>query len=198
MCNHLYKQVGNGVKLLSASSDQMEIDTTGMPACILSTAPSDCTNGGATYMFWIKQLDDLGGNLITTTGGKTEGCIIHVTTGSYLSMQIVRKGSSGNKFYKEVPGMDDFINTWLHVAIVWYPEPIWMIRFYFDGTEINPNDPCITDGSKDVTDSELRMILGRESLNCLTSALVQNMIFDELYLYDKLLFEEDIQAYVAN
>ena len=36
-------QENNGVQLLSANSSQLEIDTTGMVPCILTTAPSDCT-----------------------------------------------------------------------------------------------------------------------------------------------------------
>ena len=195
-------QVNTGVELLSNRSDEIEIDTSEMNPCLLTTSPEHCTNGGVTYMFWIKQLDDKKGGIITTydwNPGK-EGFRIYYTKAGYLVARIRRKGAaqSGTKIYKSVSGMKDHINSWLHVAVVYLTEPVREMHIYLNGEEIGPDDPTLLDSGDPTSSSDMRMKLGRlyVILNSTSTMLTKNMIFDEFYLYDKQLHQRVIANYI--
>ena len=102
MCTSYFSfvQINRGVRLNSSNGDQVQIDTTGMEPCILTAVPSDCTNGGATYMFWVKQLDSVKGPILTTMdwGPPREGIRISVGNDGKLKLAIFREGSTENRF----------------------------------------------------------------------------------------------------
>ena len=102
-----------------------------MSPCILTTAPSDCTNGGATYMFWIKLLNEAGGAILTTLdwASPREGIRISAGNDGKLRAAIFREGATLNRFSGWVPGINDHVNSWLHVAIVWYTDPKYEMFF---------------------------------------------------------------------
>ncbi len=75
-------QVGSGVFLDPATSDEVEIDATGMSPCIL--APPQCISG-ATYMFWVKLHDTISGVVFTTLDWDSprEGIGFHLNDSSF-------------------------------------------------------------------------------------------------------------------
>ena len=164
------------MKLLSSNSDQVEIDTTGMSHCILTTAPSDCTNGGATYMFWIKQFDSHVGSILTTLDWSVprEGIRMTVNNGK-LSVDIFREGNSLNRNSAQVENFGDHVESWLHVTIVWHTDPAF--QFYYGGTLQLDTSPAYTTSSHNTYEAPLRMILGRLYVTKVEGQ-TKNMILD--------------------
>ena len=112
------------MRLLSTNSDQLEIDTAGMSPCILTTAPSDCTNGGATYMFWIKLLNEEGSAILTTLdyNSPTKGMRIEAGSDGKFCATVFRKGPESNYFNACNAGIGNMIGSWMHVTTVWHTD----------------------------------------------------------------------------
>ena len=189
-------QENNGVQLLSANSSQLEIDTTGMVPCILTTAPSDCTNGGATYMFWIKQLNGEKGAIVTSPdwGPVREGIRISASNDGKLKAAIFREGVTLNRFHGRVSGFNNHLNSWLHVAIIWYKDPRFEI--FFNGRLKTVTQDINYASSSITNEAQMRMKLGVEYITRNTDVKTRNMIIDNLIFCDRPLTQADIDIIV--
>ncbi len=184
-------QIGNGVSLDSVTSDEVEIDTTDMNPCIL--APPQCTSG-ATYMFWIKHLNGLGGAILTTMDWHppSVGIRFEVFASGILYAQIRRYGARLNQFTGHTPGFHDNIDTWQHTVVVWKTDP--KLEIYLDGeAKMVSQGVNYADHTKTVA-APMRMFLGREFVTH-TASLTNKMIFDELILFDRPLDADDLVVY---
>ena len=164
-----------------------------MDACILTTEPDDCTNGGATYTFWIKLLDSVNGVILTTLdwGPPREGIRIQAHNGK-LKLLIFREGSWGNRFSCKIPDINDFVNDWLHITVVWNtPNPRFEV--YYNGIPKTFSQGTHYGGSHatQAATAPLKMFLGRDYVRVNTPP--KNMIFDELVVYDRPLTQGDVQ-----
>ena len=189
----IYFQEKNGAQLLSTNSSQLEIDTTGMSPCILTTAPSEC---GATYMFWIKQLDGNGGVILTTLDWSTprEGIRISAGNNDQLHVSIFREGATQNRFSGRVSGINDHIDSWLHVAIVWHTDPKFEIFFNGELKTVNQNADYTS--SHTTFEARMRMKLGVEYITRNTAVKTRDMIIDNLLFFDRPLTETDLNFIV--
>ena len=191
----MYFQIGNGVELLKSNSDQIEINTTGMSPCILTTAPSDCTSGGATYMFWIKLLDGQRGPILSTQdwSNPRKGIRIMGENDGKLKVTIFRQGTTSNRFKGEVLVFNNYIDSWLHVAVVWQNDPRFEIYFNVIEQIVTQGTQYTTSGSSHVTlESRMRMKLGAQYVTFSNTIKTKNMILDNLMLFDKPLTQADI------
>ena len=184
-------QIGNGVSLDPATSDEVEIDTTGISPCIL--APPQCTSG-ATYMFWVKHLNNFGGAILTTVDWHPPrvGIMFEVFDDGRFRAIIHRHGATSNRFSGKTPGFHDNIDTWQHTVVVWKTDP--KLEIYLDGeAKMVSQGVNYADHTKTVA-APMRMFLGREFVTH-TASLTNKMIFDELILLDRPLGADDLVVY---
>ncbi len=184
-------QVGNGVFLDPATSDEVEIDTTGMSPCIL--APPQCTSG-ATYMFWVKHLNGLGGAILTTMDWDQprEGIKFEMFNDGRFYILVRKYETNSNKFFGHAPGFHVNIDTWQHIVVVWKIDP--KLEIYLD-REVK----TVSQGSNyqgQTYPAPMRMFLGREYVTH-TATLTKKIIFDELILFDRPLDADDLFIYFA-
>ena len=184
------------MRLNSSNGDQVQIDTTGMEPCILTAVPSDCTNGGATYMFWVKQLDSVKGPILTTMdwGPPREGIRISAGNDGKLKLAIFREGSTENRFSCSVPDLSDFVNDWLHITIVWNtPNPRFDV--YYNGIlkTFSQGTQYTSSSTTRAATVPLRMFLGRQYVKLNTNNPAKNMILDELVVYDRPFSQSEVK-----
>ncbi len=164
----------------------MELDVSTLPRCLLTTEPTDCVNGGATYLFWVKLLDPTGGAILTTLswGPPREGLRIS-HNGNNLYLSVFRKGASSNRF--ESPGSGLVYNTWLQITIVWYNDPK-LEAYYNDGFAFEKTGAY--GSSSSTTDNEGKLVLGKEFTN--RNQGYCSMIIDNINLYNRPLSADEI------
>ena len=189
-------QENRGVQLLSANSSQLEIDTTGMSPCILNTAPSDCTNGGATYMFWIKLLNEEGGAILTTLDWDPPREGIRVSAGNNLKINVAifREGATHNRFSSSISGSGSHIGSWLHVTIIWHTDPKYEV--FFNGVAQSVSQSSDYFSSSIIQALQMRMKLGVEYITRVTALKVKSMVIDNLIFYNKPLTQSDIDQII--
>ena len=192
-------QENNGVQLLSTNSDQLEIDTTGMSPCILTTAPSDCTNGGATYMFWIKLLNEEGSAILTTLdyNSPTEGMRIEASNDGKYCAAVFRKGPEPNFLNACNAGIGNMIGSWMHVTTVWHTDPKFEV--FLDGDSKPMSQPDNYGSSLPmVSEAQMRMKLGLLFLTHGSGVKTRSMIIDNLMLFDRPLTQSDISLIIEH
>lgn len=112
----------------------MQIDISGRSSCLLSLTPEDCVNGGATYMFWMKPTDDLGGPILTTVkDASTGGFYVWVDGAGYLYYSITYVYLSPSIYRGHISGFKKYTNSWVHLAFVKYNSET-AITLYINGT----------------------------------------------------------------
>ena len=189
-------QINNGAKFLSANLSQLEIDTTGMSPCILSTAPSDCTNGGATYMFWIKQLSEEKGAILTTLDWSSprEGIRVSAGNNGKLDVAIFREGATHNRFTGSISGFGSHIGSWLHVTIVWCTDPKYEV--FFNGVAKSVTQSSDYSSSSTTYAPRMRMRLGVQYITKVNDVKIKSMVIDNMTFYNKPLTQSDIDQMV--
>ena len=181
------------MKLLSDNADQVEIDVTEVADCILTTAPSDSTNGGATYMFWFKQLGTTTGGILTTLDWSParEGIRFSLVQQKKLQIAIFREGATLNRFEKTVSGLDAYYGTWVHITVVWMTEPRYVV--YYNGV-MKADLPGDYGSSSSVSPARLRMKIGSQYIQHGGSSA--SMVMDSLMVHDRPLSQSEIDQIV--
>ena len=188
-----FLQNGHGA-LLNASSHGFWVDSSDMTPCML--APSQCATG-ATYIFWIKLLDENRGPVLTTMDWnvKREGVRIIVAGSGRLSISVFKFGTGLNSFEAASPGiLHNNINMWQHIAVVFHATP--RVEFYIDGVSRTRSHNHAYSSSATTYKARLEMVIGREWVyhESLT-ATPRHMEFDELYVFDWPLNNDELVAY---
>ena len=199
MCTSYFSfvQINRGVRL--NSSNGVQIDTTGMEPCILTAVPSDCTNGGATYMFWVKQLDSVKGPILTTMdwGPPREGIRISAGNDGKLKLAIFREGSTGNRFNCNGPDLNDFVNGWLHITVVWNtPNPRFDVYYNGIPKTFSQGTQYTNSSTTRAATVPLKMFLGRQYVRLNTNNPTKNMILDELSVYARPITQGEVQQII--
>ncbi len=116
-----------------ATSDQVEIDATGMSPCIL--APPQCTSG-ATYMFWVKLLDTKSDAILTTMdwSSPTEGIKLSLNSHGSFYAHVFREGLNLNNFRSDANDFHSNLNTRQHITVVWKIDPKFEV--FVDGVVV--------------------------------------------------------------
>ncbi len=183
-------QIGNGVSLDPATSDEVEIDTTGMSPCIL--APPQCTSG-ATYMLWIKLHDTISGVVFTTLDWSSprEGIRFHLDANGKLHVAIFRVGPDLNRFTGTANGFHSNVHAWQHISVVWKTDPKFDV--FLDGMSLSVSQGTAYSSSNHQTyEPRMRMFLGREYITRNTAVPTRNMTIDELKVFDRPLEEQEV------
>ncbi len=189
-----FLQNGHGA-LLNASSHGFLVDSSDMTPCIL--APSQCATG-ATYIFWIKLLDENRGPVLTTMDWnvKREGVRIIVAGSGRLSISVFKFGTGLNSFEAASPGiLHNNINMWQHIAVVFHATP--RVEFYIDGVSRTRTHNHAYSSSATTYKARLKLVIGREWVyhESLT-AMPRHMEFDELCVFDWPLNNDELAAYL--
>ena len=181
----------------------VNVNTTGVNNCILSASTESCTNGGATYMFWMKLFDNTGftnvyvtrATIISTANQcQNEGYKLRPT-----HINIVRMGAT--TLIPWVYSMESIVGEWTHVALVWRVDPDISINkgtfeLYFNGISQSVSTVLgfsLVSICDEIGASLNKMVVGRESVDSY-SGRSPNMIFDELVMCDRPLTQTEIEA----
>ncbi len=114
------------------------LDLTGVPSCIDTLSLTDCAaTGGASFMFWIKLLDNTAKWIFTSTAWTPpkEGMQIRYSSNDKIRVKIFRQGTSSTNNYLTPyieTIMTSYIGEWLHVAVVWLPA-VPRVDAYYNG-----------------------------------------------------------------
>ncbi len=164
-----------------------------MTPCML--APSQCATG-ATYIFWIKLLDENKGPVLTTMDwtSKREGFRISVYKGGRLKLDVFKFGSGLNYLEAESdPVLHEKINMWQQIVVVFYAIP--MVLFKIDG--VTRSRSPVYSSSATTYKARLEMVIGRKWVHHQSSiAIPRHMEFDELCVFDWPLNNDELAAYL--
>ncbi len=182
----IYFQTGNlGLQFDKTYKDYAELDVTTLPRCLLTTSPTDCINGGATYLFWVKLLDPTEGGILTTMSWPAREGFRISQNGNWLCPSVFRKGASNNRFEGSGDGL--VYNTWLQITVVWHNDPK-LEAYYDDGFAFDKTGAY--GNSSSATDNGGKLVLGREFIN--KDQRYCSMIIDNINLYNRPLSAEEI------
>ena len=167
-----------------------------MSPCILSTAPSDCTNGGATYIFWIKLLNEEGGAILTTLDWSPprEGIRVSAGNNGKLNVAIFREGATHNRFTGSISGFGNHVGSWLHATIIWHTDPKYEV--FLNGVAQSGSQSSDYSSSSIIHAPRMRMKLGVEYITRVTALKVKSMVIDNLIFYNKPLTQSDIDQII--
>ena len=185
--HHPFSQSGNlGLQFDKNNNEYVELDVSTLPQCLLTTEPTDCVNGGATYLFWVKLLDSTSGGILTTLSWSPPREGIRITqNGNNLGLAVFRKGASDNRFQGSGGGL--VYNTWLQITVVWYNDPK-LEAYYNDGFAFDTTGAY--GSSSTATDTEGKFVLGREYTS--RDQTYCSMIIDNINLYNRPLSADEI------
>ncbi len=189
VCNTICFQNRNlGLKFDRNNNDYVELDVSTLPRCLLTTSTTDCINGGATYLFWVKLLDPTteGGIMTTLTfSPEREGLKIRTKSGNKLYVAKFKKGDLYTKFHHSVN--DLVFNTWLQITVVWRNDP--KLEIYFNNNLASDKAGSYF-SNHHITDTEGKMVLGRWYTG--SGGGYCSMIIDYINLYNRPLSTEEI------
>ena len=179
----------------------MELDVTSLSSCALTAAPSDCSNGGLTYMMAVKLLDENDGTVFTTVGrstgtGPIDAGIRLDYVDKAFEVFVPRQAGSGTtqaRRYGVGTVVDGYVNTWLHVTLVWNPSNLNVLLYYngqaqtvtheWRGKAINIQAP------------EKRLKLGVRFLSYDEPGKPgKNMVLDDFKVYNRPLTQAQVQS----
>ncbi len=165
-----------------APNDLFELNVSAASPCIL--APPQCSLG-ATYMVWIKQIDNNAGHILSTSdmSPPKEGIKFDIKGDGLFRVKIFKEGSSSNRFEATVPGLNSYINTWVHITTVWYIDR--RIVVYFNAKEQVVSQSSFYTDATFAEAAPMRMIVGRKHVTDPTPDVTKNMLLDELKFYDR-------------
>ncbi len=172
----------------------VQIDLPGMSPCILTLSPQDCTNGGATYLFWIKPLDDEQGVIFSTVKEqRTEGITVRILSSKKLFYTINQANVASNIFAGETE--NNFEHTdWVHMSLVKFNDNSTM-KIFESGTEVSVSVVPETDMTIN-REPPIGLALGKTFVASGSGMETKNMILDELVLCDKPLTKQDINSHI--
>ncbi len=152
----------------------------------MTTAPTDCTNGGATYLFWVKLLDPTNGGILSSLSWNPprEGINIKQNSNN-LAVGVYRKGATDNRFIETISGV--VYNTWIQITVVWHNDP--KLQAYFNDDFAGEVSGPYTSAST-VQDNEGKLVLGRRYTNMENTYC--SMIIDNINLYNRPLTADEI------
>ena len=177
-----------------AAPAYIDINLSHMSPCLITLKPEDCLNDGATFMFWIKLMDDNAGTVMTTrknesTGGWTiwineNGRLVHK-----IAYSVEPRPHKGFAF-----SFQHFTNIWVHVALVKLNDNFWM-NVYQNGSKVP-----VTNEQEDITttvdDYVETLALGKVFVSVSAQWRAKNMILDEIILCNKPLSKEEINQMI--
>ncbi len=174
----------------------VQIDLPGMSPCVLTLSPEDCTNGGATYMFWMKPLDDVHGVILSTMKNQGNGGVIFwVNVSGEFSYRITQSGLAPTMLRGKINNFDQLTNSWVHMTLVksnYNPT----LKIYQNGTEVpvsnSPEIPIPFEIPVERDPLEA-VALGKAFVSASSPQPPKNMILDELILCEKALSEGEVK-----
>ncbi len=194
--SHVCFQKNSGIQFSTSLGTRATIDISGRSPCLLSLLEEDCTFGGATFMFWMKPLDDVGAPIFTTVKDTlTGGFYVWFDASNFLHYCLIKISSTNIVYRGKVFGFLQYTNSWIHLAFVWRNSGNQM-KIYTNGTEesIFPLTPGPDPTPRNKSDV-MAVALGQGFVTVdgpLGPKPPKQMIVDELILCDKPLSEGEI------
>lgn len=166
-----------------------------MSPCLFTLSPDDCVNGGATYMFWIKQIDyPEEGVIVSTLDPNKEGFKVKVDgTGKLTYYMNVLSSQTILTGYTSVSGLDmaQYINSWVHLALIKHNDNFGL-KVFVNGTEISVVAEPPRGGPAVYIGDAMNLALGKEFVTIDSPFPPKDMILDELILCNKPLSQGEI------
>ncbi len=191
-------QLGSHLEFVRANGDIAEVDLTGVPPCIYTGSATHCTNGGLTYLFWIKIVDTTQGLIFTTTSWTPprEGIQLKIQNNAEIRFTVFRKGehNENNRVWGKIEG-PLIVGSWFHMSLVWSPSP--NLEVYYNGVGLGNaytiTGMTYTSNPYACRDTDGRMIFGKLNVN--QGANSANFLIDDFMAFDYPMTSDQVKAF---